>query len=89
MACATFSRPYPVLVLTLAVLAGLFGLRPSASMAAGEAVLTIPGTGDSQDVLRLLAERFQRDNPDVTVEIPDSVGSTGGIRLVQIGRAHV
>lgn len=89
-----FLTPFKPLtrLLCLAVLAGLVGLAglcPPAARAAGTAVLTIPGTGDSQDLLRLLVERFRRDNPDITVELPDSVGSTAGLRLVIGGKAEV
>jgi phosphate transport system substrate-binding protein len=84
MVCALFSR----LALGLCLVC-LAGLSPPTARAAGEAVLAIPGTGDSQDVLRLLAERFRRDNPDVTVEIPDSVGTTAGLRLVLGGKAEL
>ncbi|EKO39891.1 MAG: ABC-type phosphate transport system, periplasmic component [Solidesulfovibrio magneticus str. Maddingley MBC34] len=73
----------------LAVCLGLAGLCPPAALAAGETVLTIPGTGDSQDLLRLLAERFKRDNPDIRVELPDSIGSTAGMRLVVGGKAEL
>ncbi len=89
MACAPFSRPAPVLILTLTLLAGLVGLFPLAALAAEGTILTIPGTGDSQDVLRLLAEHFKRDVSGITVEIPDSVGTTGGIRLVLGGKAEL
>lgn len=50
-------------------------------------VLTIAGTGDNQDLLRLLAERFTRENPDIRVEVPDSVGSTAGIRALIADKA--
>jgi phosphate transport system substrate-binding protein len=49
--------------------------------------LVIPGTGDSQTLLRDLAELFMRANPGVSVEIPDSVGSSGGRKAVRDGRA--
>ncbi len=44
--------------------------------------LTIPGTGDSQKLLREAAFHFRQTHPDVTIEIPDSVGSVGGIKRV-------
>jgi phosphate transport system substrate-binding protein len=56
---------------------------------AQQTVLAIPGTGDNQDLLRLLAGRFMRDNPGVQVEIPESVGTTGGIRSVLAGKAEM
>lgn len=49
--------------------------------------LVIPGTGDSMLLLRDLAGQFMRANPGVTVEVPDPIGSTGGRKSVQEGRA--
>ncbi|BAH77271.1 substrate-binding domain-containing protein [Solidesulfovibrio magneticus] len=90
MVCALFSRlTRPWFLAVLAGILALAGLWPPSTLAAGETVLTIPGTGDSQDLLRLLAERFKRDNPDITVNLPDSVGSTAGLRLVIGGKAEL
>ena len=69
------------------LLATLLGLPALA--AADPATLTIPGTGDSQDLLRILAQRFMQDNPDIRVDVPDSVGTTGGIRSVLAGKAEL
>ncbi|WP_428562416.1 MAG: substrate-binding domain-containing protein [Solidesulfovibrio sp. DCME] len=57
--------------------------------AAETAPLVIAGTGDSEELLRTFALRFMRDNPDTQVEVPDSVGSTGGIRAVAAGKAEL
>lgn len=90
MVCAPFSRlTRPWFLAALAGILVLAGLSPSSALAAGETVLTIPGTGDSQDLLRLLAERFRPDNPDIAVEFPDSVGTTAGLRLVIGGKAEL
>lgn len=51
--------------------------------------LVIPGTGDSQSVLLLLARRFEELHPGTTVIIPDSIGSGGGIRAVSEGTAVI
>ncbi len=45
----------------------------------GRPVLVIPGTGDSQAMLRAVAERFNAEQTAMEVVIPDSVGSSGGI----------
>ena len=47
--------------------------------------LVIPGTGDSQKLLREAAYSFGHDHPDVTIDIPESVGSVGGIKRVLNG----
>jgi phosphate transport system substrate-binding protein len=52
-------------------------------------VLVIPGTGDSQNLLRKLAQLFGRNRPGFTVEIPESIGSGGGIRSVLTGKNEI
>lgn len=47
--------------------------------ASGDTVV-IAGTGDSQSLLRLLADSFMEQYPQHTIEVPDSVGSGGGIK---------
>jgi len=49
--------------------------------------LAIPGTGDSQKLLRVAARSFEGIHPNLVVDIPDSVGSTGGIKRVLNGHA--
>lgn len=51
--------------------------------------LVIPGTGDSQNLLRKLAQLFSRNHPGYTVEIPESIGSGGGIRSVITGKNEI
>ena len=52
-------------------------------------VLVIPGTGDSQVLLQSLAQLFTRNRPGITVEIPESIGSGGGIRAVMKGKNEI
>jgi len=49
--------------------------------------LVIPGTGDSQKLLREAVRLFEQENPGVFIAIPDSVGSLGGIKRVIDGHA--
>jgi phosphate transport system substrate-binding protein len=51
--------------------------------------LVIPGTGDSQRLLRLLAHRYEELHPGTKIVIPKSVGSGGGIRAVGEGEAEI
>lgn len=53
-----------------------------AGAVAAEQPLVIAGTGDSQSLLRLIAERFMAQHPGYPIDIPDSIGSGGGIRGV-------
>ncbi|QYZ67588.1 MAG: hypothetical protein OI74_15430 [Gammaproteobacteria bacterium (ex Lamellibrachia satsuma)] len=60
----------------------------SESCIAAEQV-SICGTGDSQLLLRVLGKKFEADHPDITINVPDSVGSGGGIRAVVKGRCDL
>lgn len=42
--------------------------------------LVFAGSGTNLPITRLLAEAFERDHPRIKIEIPASIGSTGGIR---------
>ncbi|MCX5875903.1 MAG: substrate-binding domain-containing protein [Deltaproteobacteria bacterium] len=52
-------------------------------------VLMIPGTGDSQVLLRKLAQLYAKNRPGIPVEIPESIGSGGGIRSVITGKNEI
>jgi phosphate transport system substrate-binding protein len=52
-------------------------------------VITLHGTGDSQDVLRGLARGYLAQHPDRRVIVPDSIGSDGGVRMVGTGQYPV
>ena len=51
--------------------------------------VTLPGTGDSQDLLRGLARSYIAQYPNRAVIVPDSVGSGGGIKAVGTGDAPI
>jgi phosphate transport system substrate-binding protein len=48
-------------------------------------VITLHGSGDSQDVLRGLARGYLAQHAERRVVVPDSIGSDGGIRVVGAG----
>jgi len=52
-------------------------------------ILVIPGTGDSQVLLYNLAQLYTKNHPGVTVEIPESIGSGGGVRSVITGKNEI
>lgn len=52
-------------------------------------VLVIPGTGDSQILLRKLVQLYGKSRPRTAVEIPESIGSGGGIRSVVSGKSEL
>jgi len=43
--------------------------------------ITVCGAGDSQSVLQALADAFQQAHPGSVVHVPDSIGSSGGIKM--------
>lgn len=51
--------------------------------------LTLPGTGDSQDLLRELARGYASQFPNRRAVVPDSTGSDGAIRVVGTGSAPI
>lgn len=53
----------------------------------GQVRLEIPGTGACEECLGHLATAFNRAHPGLTVEVPPSVGSRGGIKAAGDGRA--
>lgn len=50
---------------------------------------TLPGTGDSTDLLRELAEKYTAQYPNRRIIVPDTTGSAGGIEVVGKGTAPV
>jgi len=52
-------------------------------------ILVIPGTGDSQVLLHNLAQLYTKNRHGITVEIPESIGSGGGIRSVITGKNEI
>ncbi|MBN2546962.1 MAG: substrate-binding domain-containing protein [Spirochaetes bacterium] len=51
--------------------------------------IVIQGTGANQDLLREIAEQFMVINKNIKVEVPDSIGSSGGIKGVIDGKIEI
>ena len=51
--------------------------------------VTLPGTGDSQDILRALAQGYTAQYPDRQVIVPASIGSDGGVKVVGTGESPI
>lgn len=60
-----------------------------ASVSVHAETLVIAGTGDSQNLLRKLAPEFQKRHPGISVDVPDSIGSRGGIKAVDAGNIEL
>ena len=54
--------------------------------AASAETITIGGTGWSIGIARQLAAAYMEKHPDVRIQVPDSVGSGGGVKAVLKGR---
>ncbi len=55
----------------------------------GHEKIIVCGSGDSQHLLQVLARAFEKSNPDMTVLVPDSIGSSGGIRMTAEGQCDL
>jgi phosphate transport system substrate-binding protein len=82
MATDSTDRGWPRLGAALILF--LVGLVAGAVPARAETV-TIGGTGSAVQALRLLGARFMAEHPDTVIEVPSSLGSSGGIRAVSGG----
>lgn len=51
--------------------------------------LKIAGTGDSQTLLRLIGKAFEEKYPNIQLEIPNSIGSGGGIKALIRGKTDL
>ncbi|WP_169513259.1 PstS family phosphate ABC transporter substrate-binding protein [Geopsychrobacter electrodiphilus] len=68
----------------------MIGLLLTLAMpAAAQNQITIDGTGDSQELLRTLAQAFEVVNPGMQVVVPDSIGSSGGVKSLIKGNCDL
>jgi phosphate transport system substrate-binding protein len=51
--------------------------------------LAVVGTGDGMEVLKALGTAFTSENPEITIDVPPSIHSAGGIKAVAEGDAIV
>jgi phosphate transport system substrate-binding protein len=58
------------------------------SLQAGNQI-TIAGTGDSQELLGLLAKAYEKENPGKKIVVPNSIGSSGGIKATAKGKCDL
>lgn len=68
-----------IVLLAVSVMAVSFSTQVKAEK------LTIVGTGSGMVLLRSVGHAFTLENPDITIVVPDSIGSGGGIRAVGNG----
>ena len=51
--------------------------------------VVVGGTGANQEILRIIASEFMKLNPDCVIEVPDTIGSGGGIKAVSNGAIDI
>lgn len=71
--------------IVVVLLLALLGSKP----ALAQETLMVAGTGENQEVVRELAKQFQATHPGVLVEVPDSIGSGGGIKALKKGKTDI
>jgi len=71
-------------IMTLAVVLFMF----AGFALAGEKIV-IEGTGDSQQFLHVLAQAFEQKHPGKVVEVPNAIGSAGGIKALIEGKCDL
>lgn len=77
-----------VSMITLAALA-ISIMTASAVDASNVKRISITGTGDSYELMQKLAEAFELKHSDCKIEVPESIGSSGGIKAVISGKAEM
>ncbi|MBU0909535.1 MAG: substrate-binding domain-containing protein [Proteobacteria bacterium] len=51
--------------------------------------LVICGSGDSQNLLRHLAAAYEQSHPNMSIDVPDSIGSGGGVKATAGGKCDL
>lgn len=74
---------------TFAVLLASAALAALAVLPASAETLRIGGTGSALGMMKLLADEFEKLNPDVAVKIYPSLGSTGAVRGLAEGALDI
>ena len=72
---------------TLASWAG--GALLPCTLRAQAAVLRIGGTGSGVGAMRVLAQRFRQDHPEIDVQVLPAIGTSGGIAALLDGRLDI
>lgn len=70
-------------ILTVVFVVGIWGIGFAAEK------IVIEGSGDNQRLLRVLADVFEKKHPGKIIEIPESIGSSGGIKALENGRCDL
>ena len=54
-----------------------------------ESTLKVFGTGENLEVVRALGKQFETLHPDIKVDVPESIGSGGGIKALLKGNTDI
>lgn len=77
-------RSFPV---TFAVLSAAVLTAPwsAAAQSSSDEALIVAGSGGNIPAIRKIADAYRKAHPGVSIEVPDSLGSTGGIKATAAG----
>jgi phosphate transport system substrate-binding protein len=64
------------------LLTALAGQGVAAAPPASPTTLVVAGSGSNLGITRILAEAFSKEHPQITVEVPGSIGTRGAIKAV-------
>ncbi len=64
-------------------------IKPQTSQNPRAAQLTFAGSGVSLEITRILAKQFQKTHPEIKINVPASIGSSGAIQAVADGAIAV
>jgi phosphate transport system substrate-binding protein len=73
------------LILCLALLAQVLSPAVGWGDEAARTSLTIAGSGTNLPIIQILAQAFTKQHPDISIKVPASIGSNGGINAVADG----
>jgi len=78
------------ILLALFILLVITVLAHTAARKNAKTRIIVSGTGDSQDLMRALADDFmKKHNGEYVVEVPDAIGSTGGVKALVKGEIDI
>jgi phosphate transport system substrate-binding protein len=61
------------------------GWSQTAPQSSGRVIMTAAGSGVNLAITRLLAEAFSKNHPQITINVPGSIGTRGAIKAVSDG----
>ncbi len=90
MVLDVFKKEEKVMIRCVLVVLSVYVLLcSSTSLCLAKQTLTIKGTGDSEKLMRILGQYFEKNNPGIHIVVPPSIGSNGGIKALVAGKTDL